>query len=45
MFGLHTSSFYDGGTNNNAGDAQKEFVCTFSEIMEAVRDSKEFTPE
>ena len=45
MFGLFTSSFYGGCTNDNAGDAQKEIKCTFSEIMDAVRDSEEFTPE
>ena len=37
MFGLYTSSFYSSGTNDNAGDAQKEIKYTFSEIMEAVR--------
>ena len=38
MFGVYTASFYGGGTNDNDGDSQKEIRCTFSEIMEVVRD-------
>jgi hypothetical protein len=45
MFGLYTASFYGGGTNDNAGDAQKEIRSTFLEIIEAVRDSDDFTVE
>ena len=45
MFGVYTASFYGGGTNDNDGDSQKEIRCTFSEIMEVVRDVDDLTAE
>jgi len=43
MFGLDSASFYGGGANDNVGDAQKEIRCTFSDIMEVVRDADDLT--
>ena len=39
MYGSYHSSFYGCGTNENAGDAQKEIRTTFDNIMRAVQDS------
>ena len=43
MFGLKTVSFYAGGTNDNAGDTQKEIKSTFADTMMAVNDADEDT--
>ena len=43
MFGLKTVSFYAGGTNDNAGDTQKEIKSTFADTMMAVKDADEDT--
>ena len=43
LLGLEVASYYAGGTNDNAGDAQKEIVDTFDYIMKEVGESEDET--
>ena len=45
MLGVRHAAYYGGGTNDNAGDAQKEILTTFENIMREVRGTDELSSE
>ena len=45
MLGVEHALYYGGGTNDNAGDAQKEIKETFKHIMAEVEDCDQLTPQ